>query len=388
MSDPDIAGGRHGPFVHLITAARRAVEIPVPTSLQVAASADIELESSGVGMSAMLGATVGSILIASWFAAALTGVVFLQAYLYFRSRPKGDSKIYSFITMYVSGLDTAHIVCVVVSLYHYLIRSFGNDDALNDAFVTLIVQSFFCWRVWKFSRAFKLVPPTIVNLISLNYGHITDDCDPPKIVLLLARLGKTHSCHLLPFDRLTRVFLGCGLGRPFPASLWKDKLTRATPAATIKAYARYATFSRGFPTEQADRIELKTFSDFISRLRWVFTAGLALGVICDVLITASLCFWLYRSRRETHRSNKTLDKIIIYTVVTMPGNLVFLAVHIIISKLFINAFLASLNARNSIRAQKEQSTQAHRVLSGLYFAPPPRTSRHDSRTEVRRNLSY
>ncbi|KAH8111976.1 hypothetical protein DFH11DRAFT_560403 [Phellopilus nigrolimitatus] len=339
MSHPDIADGRHGPYVYLIKAALRAVEMPVPTSLQVAASANIELESSGVGMSAMLGATVGSILIASWFAAALTGVMFLQAYLYFRSRPKGDSKIYSCIVLVLCGLDAAHIVCVVVSLYHYLIRSFGNDDALNDvtpslalsvgitAFVTIIVQSFFCWRVWKLSRTFKLVPPII-------------------IVLLLARLG-------------------CGL------------------AATIKA------------------IELKTFSGFIAHLRWVFTAGLALGVICDVLITASLCFWLYRSRRETHSSNKTLDKIIIYTVengaltsltsiasllcvVTMPGNLVFLAVHIIISKLFINAFLASLNARNSIRAQKEQSTQAHRVLSGLYFASPPRTS---GRAEVRRDLS-
>ena len=41
-----------------------------------------------------LGTTIGSLLVASWFATALSGVLLFQAYHYFRGRPAHDHAVY------------------------------------------------------------------------------------------------------------------------------------------------------------------------------------------------------------------------------------------------------------------------------------------------------
>lgn len=51
------------------------------------------------------GTTVGALLAASWFAMLLSGFLLLQAYLYFRHRPKGDSV--------VNGVLVSQIFCPV-----------------------------------------------------------------------------------------------------------------------------------------------------------------------------------------------------------------------------------------------------------------------------------
>lgn len=43
------------------------------------------------------GLSVGSVLITSWFATALSGIVLLQAYFYYRSKPKNDLKIFTIL---------------------------------------------------------------------------------------------------------------------------------------------------------------------------------------------------------------------------------------------------------------------------------------------------
>jgi len=255
-----------------------------------------------------LGTTIGSLLVASWFATALSGVLLFQAYHYFRGRPSYDHKLYGGLVIFLCLLDLAHVVCIMVSMYHYLIINFGNNAAVMDlppplaltigltATITFTVQSFFSWRVWKLSRGNKMIPFILT-------------------LLLTARLA-------------------CG---------W---------TTTIKA------------------IGLGTFGGFILHVRWIFTAGVALAVASDLLITTSLCYWLNESRSGMFHMDAILDKIILYSietgaltsivsiislicVSTMPRNLVFIAVHFVISKLYINMFLASLNTRNAFRAQKE-----------------------------------
>lgn len=34
--------------------------------------------------------------------------------------------------MIYSLLDSAHIVCIMITIYHYLIENFGNNDALGE----------------------------------------------------------------------------------------------------------------------------------------------------------------------------------------------------------------------------------------------------------------
>ena len=118
---------------------------------------------------ATLGASVGALLIASWFSTALSGILLLQAYFYFRKRPSHDQRfvsplvsiivtikitfaitavIYQVVVLWqvsslcsqrwsflaqcaFSVLDLAHVACIMATLYHYLIRRFGNDEALK-----------------------------------------------------------------------------------------------------------------------------------------------------------------------------------------------------------------------------------------------------------------
>ena len=42
-----------------------------------------------------LGTSVGSLLVDSWFATALSGALLLQTYIYFRCKPKNDDRKYT-----------------------------------------------------------------------------------------------------------------------------------------------------------------------------------------------------------------------------------------------------------------------------------------------------
>ncbi|KAL5528083.1 hypothetical protein ACEPAF_7219 [Sanghuangporus sanghuang] len=254
------------------------------------------------------GLSMGSVLISSWLAIALSGVMLLQAYMYYRGRRQTDEKIYGLLVVILLLLDVAHVICIMITLYHYLIQSFGNNKELEvlvpslaltvglTGTITFFAQSFFTWRVWKLSQK---------NIIA-----------PIIFVFQIARL----------------------------TSGW---------VTTVKA------------------IEYGTFVAWTHQVRWIFTAGLAVAVLCDILITGSLCYWLHGSRSGVHGMNEIIDKIILYSIengmficlasvaslicgITMPGNLIFIGIHFVISKLYINSILASLNTRNSFRARKER----------------------------------
>ncbi|KAL5524111.1 hypothetical protein ACEPAG_8284 [Sanghuangporus baumii] len=254
------------------------------------------------------GLSVGSVLISSWVAIALSGVMLLQAYMYYRGRRRTDETIYGLLVVVLLLLDVAHVICIMTTLYHYLIRNFGNNKELEvlvpslaltvglTGTITFFAQSFFTWRVWKLSKK-SIIAPVI-------------------FVFQIARL----------------------------TSGW---------VTTVKA------------------IDFGTFEAWTHQVRWIFTAGLAIAVLCDILITGSLCYWLHGSRNGVHGMNEIIDKIILYSVengmliclasiaslicgITMPGNLIFIGIHFVISKLYINSILASLNTRNSFRARKER----------------------------------
>ncbi|THH05040.1 hypothetical protein EW145_g5085 [Phellinidium pouzarii] len=79
---------------------------------------------------AQFGVFMGSVLVASWFATALSGVMLLQAYIYYRNRPKDDGRVFSALVVLLLTLDMAHVACIMATLYHYLIQYFGDDEAL------------------------------------------------------------------------------------------------------------------------------------------------------------------------------------------------------------------------------------------------------------------
>ncbi|KAF8954272.1 hypothetical protein BDZ97DRAFT_491424 [Flammula alnicola] len=117
-----------------------------------------------------------------------------------------------------------------------------------------------------------------------------------------------------------------------------------------------------------------TFSLFREKIRWVFTTGLALSTVVDILITGSLFVLLHTSRTGAANLNAVIDSLIWYafetgsltcagTVIsmicwlTMPTNLIFLGLHFVIGKLYANSLLVTLNMRERIRRARSQTNE-------------------------------
>jgi len=118
-----------------------------------------------------------------------------------------------------------------------------------------------------------------------------------------------------------------------------------------------------------------TMALFEAKWKWVLTAGLILEAFVDLLIAASLCYFLLKSRRQSvhARTIRLLDKLIAMTIptglftsfmaimmlvcfMTMPKNFVWLALMMCQAKLFSNSMLASLNGRSMLRDDQEEDT--------------------------------
>jgi hypothetical protein len=115
-------------------------------------------------------------------------------------------------------------------------------------------------------------------------------------------------------------------------------------------------------------IRLKTFPAFTAKYKTVFTLGLTFSSAVDVIITFGMCFYLQGSRRGFGTMDDVIDSIIIYTInngtltcistivslicwLTMPHNLIFMALHFAIAKMYANSLFATLNMRRSFRGR-------------------------------------
>jgi len=110
----------------------------------------------------------------------------------------------------------------------------------------------------------------------------------------------------------------------------------------------------------------KSFSMFIEHSAWVFTMGLVASSILDVVVTASLVWYLRHARSGFEGLDQIVNTLCRYTVenglltcvgiiislgfwLGMRTNLVFMALHFVLAKLYANSLLATLNNRRHIR---------------------------------------
>ncbi|PPQ96148.1 hypothetical protein CVT26_004783 [Gymnopilus dilepis] len=116
----------------------------------------------------------------------------------------------------------------------------------------------------------------------------------------------------------------------------------------------------------AEMIRLQTYPTFRKHFRWLFSMGLGLSCALDIMITLSLFFLLRKTRRQSIMLHSIIDSLILYafeigtltsaaTVASMlcwvliDNNLIFLALHFIVGKLYANSLLATLNSRHQLR---------------------------------------
>jgi len=121
-----------------------------------------------------------------------------------------------------------------------------------------------------------------------------------------------------------------------------------------------------------------TFPRFEPLVRFYVTTGLVLSVVTDLLVTSTLCFFLSRYRTG-FTTDTIVDKIIQWTIQTgamttlvgilsmvtaiaMPTNLVWLGIHMLISKLYTTMTIAHLNSRELARDRRARDAEANHGL--------------------------
>ncbi|KAI0311494.1 hypothetical protein OF83DRAFT_755348 [Amylostereum chailletii] len=109
----------------------------------------------------------------------------------------------------------------------------------------------------------------------------------------------------------------------------------------------------------------------LETLSTLFYINFASGAGSDVYVAVVLCYYLARSRTGFNtRTDSVVTVLMLYTIntglltavdatcgmvlfITMPDNFVFIAFYLQLSKLYTNAYLATLNNRGSLRERSE-----------------------------------
>ncbi|KAJ6541651.1 hypothetical protein B0H19DRAFT_1268620 [Mycena capillaripes] len=136
-----------------------------------------------------------------------------------------------------------------------------------------------------------------------------------------------------------------------------------------------------------EMLRYRSFDAFRLHARWIFTLGLSVSSVVDILITCSLVYLFQKNRTEAGRLNHVLDKLIVYgletgsltclgTIVAMllwvitPHNLIFLGLYVVIGKLYANSLLVTLNTRKNIQLNPSRCSCEH---TGPILYLEPRT---------------
>lgn len=231
----------------------------------------------------------------------LYGMTSIQTYACFRNFPEDSVRVKTTVVV-VWLLETAHTAFCIEFTYQYLIIGYGNPLILaqihwsagvlttTTLVIVTIVHSFFIYRIWVLSN--KYLPAVAL-----------------PTVLVLINIG---------FDAAVTAFL------------YKYRTWGAFHAQTETLVAVYVASS--------------------------------LLVAIDILVTATLIYYLHRRRTRYERTNHLVRQLEMYVVnsgaitiaasmsvlltfALLNDNLLYAGLEQILCKLYSNALLATLNAR-------------------------------------------
>ncbi|KDR74137.1 hypothetical protein GALMADRAFT_605176 [Galerina marginata CBS 339.88] len=260
-----------------------------------------------------LNSTLGAAYLGTLAAALMYGLTSLQTFLYF-SHPRNDKRWLSTMIMVLWVLDTIHFAFTAHGVYFYLITNFGNFAAVASPTWSILVQVY---------------ASTIIGaIVRCIFGW--------------------------------RVQILCGTRRIVGTSIFGI----VAALSFLSAVTAYVFASRSFT--------LKTFEK-LNKMSWLLYLGFAADVIADILIAVSLCTILLNSRTGIKSTDSKLSFILAFTVNTglltsicalaclityaiWPQRFIFLGIYFAQSKLYVNALLASLNARGNLGGQKLQTS--------------------------------
>ncbi|KAI0075592.1 hypothetical protein K474DRAFT_1371215 [Panus rudis PR-1116 ss-1] len=267
----------------------------------------------------VLHSALGPLLLGGLVSTGLYGITCTQTFVYYQ-RNSSDRLAWKLVVFTLWILDTLDVALNGHILYYYLVANFANPLALASPVWSLLihvtvtgvsnflVRGMFTRKVWRLSHGNWLLT-----------GFI---------------------CAVSLLDLVCSIVI------------------------TVKAF--HATFA-GIQT-----FSTLLYLDFAA----VFTA--------DTTVALSLCYYLHVSRTGIKSTDSLINVLMLYTVNTglltaidataglvmfaaIPNSLIYVAFYLQLSKLYVNAYLATLNARDTLRERTEEFVSIH--LSHLSRQP-------------------
>ncbi|KAL4247821.1 hypothetical protein ABKN59_007104 [Abortiporus biennis] len=252
----------------------------------------------------------GAVFIGYSVVAIFYGITCVQTYIYFTKFPK-DGRVLKTSIFILWILDSLQLAFVAQMLYHYVIANYGNPEALNII-------------TWSF--------PVETIVTTINDGIIR--CIYARRIWTLTKNKWSTGLILV--------------------------LTLAVSGTCLAIVAHM--------------FQLRTF-DSLPHIRPLISSAFTAVAATDTAIASLLCFNFLQRRSGFKRTDTQLQILIKYaihtalltsivaitsliTFLTMPHNLVFIAIFITLPKLFLNSLLATLNAREQLRERFESNIES------------------------------
>jgi len=253
--------------------------------------------------------SMGAMLLGVIISAILHGVCLLQAFLYFM-KYKRDSLLLKSLVAITVIFDTIHLAFITHTVYYYLVSNFHDPQRLErltwsvlmEALFTgvngAIVQTFYAYRVWCLNKKSHFLTSIILFLI-------------------LATVGSGTAWVILS-------------------------------------------------------MELQTYRQLLHISPLTITIN-ALSTTADVIIATSLCILLNKARTGYKKSDTVINMLIVFVVntgilttccavaslislVLSPDSLIYAAFYFCIGRFYVNSFLATLNARDSLKGNVDDTS--------------------------------
>ncbi|KAJ7059567.1 hypothetical protein C8F01DRAFT_1144988 [Mycena amicta] len=254
--------------------------------------------------------SLGATEIGSVIAVFLFGIETLQVYTYYR-RSSGDSRLLKWTVAIVWFLELAHVISAWHALYSQTVVFYGNP--------------------------LHVLRPPRSELLTTLFS---------SILYLIVQTFFANRVRILS-------------GRWYIMAI-------ASTLSTLRFVANMSTFALLWKYERVTIILEEPG-------HWLVTSALSLGLAVDILITASMCYYLQMLRgADSKRLQHMVESLILWsiesTVLTSTTSilqiilfltrtdLVWTIFFIIQAKLISNAMLASLNGRRRLHARDHQPT--------------------------------
>ncbi|KAI9056805.1 hypothetical protein FKP32DRAFT_1585067 [Trametes sanguinea] len=286
-----------------------------------------------------LGDTYGALFIGMCLSILLYGVTAHQVYRYFRLYPKDQILMKSIVRTLVVVVETLHTIMPIHICYYHLVSNYFNPIALLT-------------DTWSL----RILAPISVVAMTLCQGFYVRRVyilGPQYRLLVALAVWKEQYLFMPPYraDNLNPV----------------DSLT-------VQAFKGH---------------QVGLLSKSRNHPQWLVSAIYGFAVAVDSIVTGVLIAVLLKSRTGFRSTDSLIQTLVIYTVnsvcstsmltftfchaLSMSGNMVYVAMGVVATKLYANSVLAVLNARRSLAERAMNGFTVNTLQMGGNLQPATST---------------